>query len=85
MPLIETGVIVLAGVHVQLQIITEVQYRTDPMAIHRRRPVLIPIEEILVMRYVHLPRAEVTDLIPLDHQGIPDLHQQQEVQEVQAA
>lgn len=81
MLLTETGVIVLAEVHVQLQVITEVQYRTDHTAIHRLRPALIPIEEILVMRCVHLPRAEVTDLVPRDHLGIPDLHRQQEVQE----
>ena len=83
MLLTETGVIVLAEVHVQRQVITEVQYRTDPMAIHRQRPVLIPIEGILVMRCVHLPRAEVIDLVPRDHQGITDLHLQQEVPEAQ--
>jgi hypothetical protein len=76
MPLTETRVIVLAEVHVQLLVITEVLYRTDPMAIHRQQLVLIPIEEILVMRCVLLPRAEVTDQI---HR---DLHRQQEVTEV---
>ena len=73
MLLTETGVIAPAEVHVQLQVITEVQYRTDPMAIQRRRPVLIPIEEILVMRCVHLPLAEVIDPVPRDHQGLQEV------------
>ena len=83
MPLTETERIVLAGVHVLLQVITEVQFRTDLIAIHRRRHVLILIEEIPVMRCVHLPRAEVIDPVPLDHQDIPDPHRQQEVPEAQ--
>jgi hypothetical protein len=82
MPLTETGVIGLAGVHERLPVTTGVPCKTDPMANHRRQLVPIPIEEILVMRCVHLPQAEVTDLVPRDHQGIRDLLLQQEAPEV---
>jgi len=83
MPLTGTGRIVLAGVHVLHQAITEVQFRIGLMEIQGQQFVLIPIEEIVVMRYVHLPRAAVTDPVPRDLQGIPDLLQQREVQEAQ--
>jgi len=82
MPLTETGVIALAEVLEPLPVTTGVAYRTDLTVIHHRLLALILIEEVLVMRYGHLPRAEVTDLVPRDHQGIRDLPLLQEVPEV---
>ena len=82
MPLTETGVIVPAEVREPLPVTTGVACRTDLTVIHHRQLDPILIEEVLVTRYDHLPRTEVTDLVPRDHQGIRDLLLRQEVPEV---
>jgi hypothetical protein len=72
MQLTGTGRTVPAEVPVLLQVITEVLFRTDHIVIHHQRfDLIIPIEEIVVMRCDPLP-AEVTGLILRDHPGIQD-------------
>lgn len=74
----ETGVIVLAEVHVHLLFITEVLFKTGPMGIHQEQLVLIPIEGVQRLGYA-LVIDLLIDLILREVLDIQDLLRAQKV------